>query len=95
MDRDILRHQIKMSKEATTKTKFDMYEKMINLGPGSIEQVRINTALDVMFDLMDRFGQRKNRTRLISLSFPLLITDIGIVMKVLGIASLSKRSVLT
>jgi hypothetical protein len=56
MDKDILRHQIEMSKEATKKTKFDMYEKMINLGQGSIGAVRFNKVLDVVFDLMVRFG---------------------------------------
>lgn len=57
MDKDILRHQIDMSREATTKTKFDMCEKMINLGSERIGAVRYDRALDIMFDLMERFGK--------------------------------------
>ena len=57
VDGEIIVQQNKASKVQGRKNRFDMYEKLINLGPSLIGQDRYNSSVNKMFDIVEQLDK--------------------------------------
>lgn len=57
VDGEIIVQQNKASKVQGRKNRFDMYEKLISLGPSLIGQDRYNSSVNKMFDIVEQLDK--------------------------------------
>lgn len=57
VDEDIMKQQSRVQKDSNRKNRFEMYEKLIELGPTKIGQSRYDICVDKMFGLLEQLDQ--------------------------------------